>query len=57
MECCNKTDALRAKEMAEKEFVEAQELALKAQTLFAGLDDGLSKLLEVINIHARSQRN
>ncbi|XP_019198588.1 PREDICTED: uncharacterized protein LOC109192415 [Ipomoea nil] len=60
MECCNKTDALRAKEMAErklteKDFVGAQELALRAQTMFAGLD-GLSKLLEVINIHVRSQR-
>ncbi|XP_031092300.1 uncharacterized protein LOC115996997 [Ipomoea triloba] len=60
MEFCNKTDALRAKDMAEKklaekDYVGAQELALRAQTLFAGLD-GLSKLLEVINIHVRSQR-
>lgn len=56
----NKTDALKAKKMAEnklaeKDFIGAQKWALKAQNLFADLD-GLSKLIEVINILVNSQR-
>ncbi|XP_051134893.1 J protein JJJ2-like [Andrographis paniculata] len=55
---CNKDEATRAKDMAEKKLLDgdnqgAKRLALKAQSLFPGLD-GLSQFIDVINIHVAS---
>ncbi|GFP98567.1 Dnaj homolog subfamily b member 14 [Phtheirospermum japonicum] len=52
---CNKDEAVRAKEIAEKKFLErditgAKKFALKAQSLFPKLD-GLSQFLEIINVN------
>ncbi|XP_051134852.1 uncharacterized protein LOC127254039 [Andrographis paniculata] len=55
---CNKDEAIIAKEMAEKKFLEgdfqgAKRMASKAHSLFPGLD-GLSQFIEIIHIHIAS---
>ncbi|XP_054805293.1 uncharacterized protein LOC129308256 [Prosopis cineraria] len=57
---CNRDDALRAKELAEKKFLEmdlagAKRLALKAQELYPGLD-GLSQLLATLEVYASAEK-
>ncbi|KAL3512571.1 hypothetical protein ACH5RR_025288 [Cinchona calisaya] len=57
---CNKDEAVRAKEIAEKKFTEkdipgAKKFACKAQNLFPGLE-GLSQFLEVLDVYAASER-
>ncbi|XP_021899733.1 uncharacterized protein LOC110816031 [Carica papaya] len=52
---CNKDEATRAKEIAEKKFIAkdivgARKFALKAQNLYPGLD-GISPLLATLDIH------
>ncbi|EEF51773.1 uncharacterized protein LOC8269220 [Ricinus communis] len=60
---CNKDDAFRAKEMAEKKFLEsdvagAKRFALKAHNLYPGLD-GLSQFLATLDVYvsAKERRN
>lgn len=55
---CNKEEAIRAKEIAErkmqsKDFVGARKIALKAQQLFPELDN-ISQMLTVCNVHCSS---
>ena len=57
---CNKDDALRAKELAEKKFLEmdlagANRFALKAQELYPGLD-GLSQLLPTLEVYFSAEK-
>ncbi|CAA2978722.1 uncharacterized protein LOC111373927 [Olea europaea var. sylvestris] len=57
---CNKDDAIKCKGLAEKkiknqDIVGANKFALKAQSLFPNLE-GLSALLEVINLYVASQK-
>lgn len=57
---CNKDEAVRAKEIAEKKLLErdtagAKKFALKAQNLFHELD-GLSQLLDIINVHVTHEK-
>ncbi|KAK4264526.1 hypothetical protein QN277_025688 [Acacia crassicarpa] len=57
---CNKDDALRAKELAEKKFLEmdlagAKRFALKAQELYPGLD-GLSQLLATLEVYVAAEK-
>ncbi|KAK2640700.1 hypothetical protein Ddye_028495 [Dipteronia dyeriana] len=56
---CNKEEAVRAKEIAEKrmqdgDFSGAQKIARKAQQLFPGLDN-VSQLLTVCEVHCAAQ--
>ncbi|KAI9185167.1 hypothetical protein LWI28_004894 [Acer negundo] len=56
---CNKEEAVRAKEIAEKrmqdgDFSGAQKIARKAQQLFPGLDN-VSQLLTVCEVHCVAQ--
>ncbi|KAJ8747867.1 hypothetical protein K2173_013035 [Erythroxylum novogranatense] len=56
---CNKDEAIRAKEIAEKKFMEkdytsAKKFALKAQTLYPELD-GLTKILTTYDVHLSAQ--
>ncbi|OAY75649.1 DnaJ subfamily B member 12 [Ananas comosus] len=56
---CNKDEALRAKEIAEKKFVSkdiagARKFALKAQNLFPGLD-GVSQMIATLDVHLASE--
>ncbi|KAG8390391.1 hypothetical protein BUALT_Bualt01G0078500 [Buddleja alternifolia] len=56
---CNKGEALRAKSIAEdklhkKDFAGARKFALKAQTLFSGLD-GISQLLTTIDVYVSAE--
>ncbi|KAF7833987.1 meiotically up-regulated gene 184 protein-like [Senna tora] len=57
---CNKDDALKAKELAEKKMLEmdlggARKFALKAQNLYPKLD-GLPQLLATIEVHVSAER-
>ncbi|CAI9766347.1 unnamed protein product [Fraxinus pennsylvanica] len=57
---CNKDDAIKCKGIAEKKLEKkdiagANKFALKAQSLFPNLE-GLSALLEVINLYVASQK-
>ncbi|XP_051121649.1 uncharacterized protein LOC127245048 [Andrographis paniculata] len=57
---CNKEEAVRAKDMAEKYLLEgdingAKRLALKVQSLFPELN-GLSQFIDIINIHIAGDR-
>ncbi|MCE3051759.1 hypothetical protein HAX54_050713 [Datura stramonium] len=57
---CNKDEAVKAKEIAEKKLTEkdiagAQRFALKAQNLFPGLD-GLSQFLEVVKVYVAHEK-
>ncbi|KMS97705.1 hypothetical protein BVRB_5g124500 [Beta vulgaris subsp. vulgaris] len=57
---CNKDEAAKAKELAEKKFEEkditgARKFALKAHNLFPGLD-GLQPLLATLNIYLSAER-
>ncbi|KAL2934404.1 Chaperone protein dnaJ 49 [Bienertia sinuspersici] len=57
---CNKDEAAKAKELAEKKFAEkdvmgARKFATKAHTLFPGLD-GLQQLLATLNIYLSAER-
>lgn len=57
---CNKDEATKAKELAEKKFAEkdvtgARKFAMKAQSLFPGLD-GLQQLLATLNIYLSAER-
>lgn len=57
---CNKDEAVRAKEIAEKKLLErdiagAKKFALKAQNLFHELD-GLSQVLDIINVHVAHEK-
>ncbi|KAK4436852.1 Chaperone protein DnaJ [Sesamum alatum] len=57
---CNKDEAVRAKEIAEKKLLErdisgAQKFALKAQNLFPKLD-GLSQFLEIIDVYVAHEK-
>ncbi|XP_028765101.1 uncharacterized protein LOC114723113 [Neltuma alba] len=57
---CNKDDALRAKELAEKKFLEmdlagAKRFALKAQDLYPGLG-GLSQLLATLEVYVSAEK-
>nr|XP_043638619.1 uncharacterized protein LOC122609739 [Erigeron canadensis] len=57
---CNKDEAIRAKEIAEKkmknnDFEGARKIALKAQKLFPGLDN-ISQLLAVCDVHCSAQK-
>ncbi|KAI3442832.1 J domain-containing protein [Psidium guajava] len=52
---CNKDDAVRAKEIADRKFTErdyagAKRFALKAQSLYPGLD-GLTQMLTIFDVH------
>ncbi|KAI6697831.1 hypothetical protein NL676_017950 [Syzygium grande] len=52
---CNKDDAVRAKEIADRKFMErdyasAKRFALKAQSLYPGLD-GLTQMLTIFDVH------
>lgn len=56
---CNKDEALRAKELAEKkmqsnDFLGAQKVALKAERLYPQLEN-ISQLLAVCNVHCSAQ--
>ncbi|MCE5165884.1 hypothetical protein HAX54_012863 [Datura stramonium] len=56
---CNKDEALRAKELAEKkmqsnDFLGAQKVALKAERLYPQLEN-ISQLLSVCNVHCSAQ--
>ncbi|RVW99302.1 Chaperone protein dnaJ 49 [Vitis vinifera] len=56
---CNKDEATRAKEIAEKKFIArdiagAKKLALKAQNLFPGLD-GLPQMLATLDVHISAE--
>lgn len=56
---CNKDEAARAKEIAEKKFLArdiagAKKFALKAQNLFPGLD-GLPQMLATLDVHISSE--
>ncbi|KAI4343601.1 hypothetical protein L6164_010935 [Bauhinia variegata] len=56
---CNKEEAIRAKELAEKKFLEtdiasANRLALKAQNLYPNLD-GLSQLLATLEVYVSAE--
>ncbi|KAF4394739.1 hypothetical protein F8388_015645 [Cannabis sativa] len=56
---CNKDEAARAKEIAEKKFLAkdimgAKRFALKAQTLFPGLD-GIAKMLSTLDVHISAE--
>ncbi|KDP22610.1 hypothetical protein JCGZ_26441 [Jatropha curcas] len=56
---CNKEDAFRAKEMAEKKFIErdiagAKKFAMKAQNLFPGLD-GLSQFQATLDVYISAE--
>ncbi|XP_059302862.1 uncharacterized protein LOC132055010 [Lycium ferocissimum] len=58
---CNKDEALRAKELAEKkmqsnDFGGAQKVALKAERLYPQLEN-ISQLLAVCNVHCSAQRS
>ncbi|ONK78596.1 uncharacterized protein A4U43_C02F20470 [Asparagus officinalis] len=55
---CNKEEALRAKEIAEKkmqlkDFLGAKKVALKAQQLFSDLDN-ISQMITVCEVHCRA---
>ncbi|XP_009623439.1 uncharacterized protein [Nicotiana tomentosiformis] len=57
---CNKDEAVKAKEIAERKLTEkdiagAQKFALKARNLFPGLD-GLSQFLEVVNVYVAYEK-
>ncbi|KAL3829998.1 hypothetical protein ACJIZ3_018800 [Penstemon smallii] len=57
---CNKDEANRAKEMAEKkmasnDFVGAQKIALKAKNLYPELDN-ISQLLSICDVHCSAQK-
>lgn len=57
---CNKDEAVKVKELAEKKFQEkdivgARKLALKAQRLFPSLD-GIPNLLATLNIYVSAER-
>ncbi|XP_021634495.2 uncharacterized protein LOC110631087 [Manihot esculenta] len=57
---CNKEYAFRAKEIAEKKFIErdiagAKRFAMKAQNLFPGLD-GLSQFLATLDVYISAER-
>lgn len=57
---CNKSEAIRAKEIAEKrmqnkDFAGAQKLALKAQKLYPGLEN-ISQLLTVCEVHISAEQ-
>lgn len=57
---CNKDEAVRAKEIAERKFTErdfagANKFALKAQSLYPGLE-GLSQMLMTFDVHASAQK-
>ncbi|XP_075492334.1 uncharacterized protein LOC142530394 [Primulina tabacum] len=56
---CNKDEALRAKSIAngkleKKDFGDARKFALKAQTLYAGLD-GISQLLATLDVYVSAE--
>ncbi|XP_026663745.1 uncharacterized protein LOC103715714 isoform X2 [Phoenix dactylifera] len=56
---CNKDEALRAKEIAEKKFLEkdvagAKKFALKAQNLFPSLE-GISQLIATLDVYLASE--
>ncbi|KAL2651131.1 hypothetical protein R1flu_019259 [Riccia fluitans] len=56
---CNREEALRARDLAEKkyamqDFVGAKKFVLKAQQLFPGLE-GLSQMLAVMEVHSVAQ--
>ncbi|KAG8097471.1 hypothetical protein GUJ93_ZPchr0013g34627 [Zizania palustris] len=56
---CNKDDALRAKEIAERMFASkdlqgAKKFALKAQALFPGLE-GIAQMITTLDIHISSE--
>lgn len=56
---CNKDEALRAKEIAEKKFMEkdiagAKKFALKAQNLFPSLE-GISQLIATLDVYLASE--
>lgn len=58
---CNKDEALRAKELAEKkmqsnDFLGAQKVAQKAERLYPQLEN-ISQLLAVCNVHCSAQSN
>lgn len=57
---CNKEEALRAKEIAEKKFMEmdvsgARRYALKAQSLYSALD-GLSQFLQTLDVYISAEK-
>ncbi|XP_009783565.1 uncharacterized protein LOC107813853 [Nicotiana tabacum] len=57
---CNKDEAVKAKEIAERKLTEkdiagAQKFALKARNLFPDLD-GLSQFLEVVNVYVAYEK-
>ncbi|XP_030531385.2 uncharacterized protein LOC115741554 [Rhodamnia argentea] len=57
---CNKEEALRAKEIAEKKLMEsdvhgAHKFAVKARSLYAGLD-GLSQLVATLDVYVSAQK-
>lgn len=56
---CNKDEALRAKSIAEekftkKDFIGARKFALKAQTLYPGLD-GISQMLTTLDVYVSAE--
>uniref|UniRef100_A0A0E0JSY7 J domain-containing protein n=1 Tax=Oryza punctata TaxID=4537 RepID=A0A0E0JSY7_ORYPU len=56
---CNRDDAIRSKEIAERKFNEnditgAKKFALKAKTLFDSLE-GIDNMISALNIHIRAQ--
>ncbi|KAI3974932.1 hypothetical protein MKX01_005043 [Papaver californicum] len=58
---CNKEEAIRAKEIAEKkmqdnDFVGARKTAVKAQQLYPGLEN-ISKILIVCDVHCSAESN
>ncbi|KAF5731237.1 Heat shock protein binding protein putative isoform 1 [Tripterygium wilfordii] len=57
---CNKDEALRAKDIAERKFMEkdfsgAKKFALKAQNLYSGLE-GLSHMLTILDVHISAEK-
>lgn len=59
---CNREEAIKARDFAEMklrngDFQGARKLALKARNLFPGLDENISQLLIVCEVHCAAQNN
>ncbi|GAB4858424.1 hypothetical protein Ancab_009897 [Ancistrocladus abbreviatus] len=57
---CNKDEAIRAKEFAEKKFMEkdiagAKKFAAKAQSLYPGLE-GISQMMTILDVYASAEK-